>query len=569
MKAEKPYYTYAKEIVAGKIIACKWVKLSCKRFLDDLKRSKKKDFLYTFREDLADLVIEFAGMIRQTMGTTKPIDVQPWQAFFFSQLFGWVHKSDKTRRRFNFAYFGVSRKNGKTTIAALIELFTFILDGEPSPQNICAANSKDQARLLFQTMKDMVKMDSDLLELIEHFQYELKLTNAPGSVRYISADSHKQDGLNVSTCVLDEYHEAPNDLLYNVLRSSMSARRNPLFIITTTAGFNLASPCKREEDYAREILQGLKTNDNYFALIYTLDDHDDWHNQENWIKANPNLGVSKKLDYLQAQYTIAKQQGGSKEVEFCTKDLNQWRKAAMAWLPHQVYKPNLLRVDEEALLGCRCWIAWDLSFTLDMTAYSLTFEPNDAYSKPVTIFRFFIPEDRLSDRAAENPDFFQWADDGLVRLSPGNVIRRDFIMAALREDIEKFDVQEVCGDPYGSTELSESLQAETGIEFVAFRQSVMYMSPAIKNLERGIYEHSLFIEDTPIIAWMLDNTSLIITNDNNVKFLKVKDKISRRRIDGVVCLTMSYQRYTSAANAGDHSAQDQAEYIQHLLERGI
>lgn len=171
----------------------------------------------------------------------------------------------------------------------------------------------------------------DLKKHITLFQNSIVVQSSGSKFVPLSSDADTTDGLNVSLGLIDEYHAHKNDEMYNVIRSSMDARTQPLLIIITTAGFNTSSSCKREHDYVVQLLEGRQENEDYFGIIYTIDKDDDWQDERVWIKSNPNLGVSIPIERLRNQYIEAKSRP-SKINEFKTKRLNIWTNAYTRWI---------------------------------------------------------------------------------------------------------------------------------------------------------------------------------------------------------------------------------------------
>lgn len=533
---------YIDDVLNGRIRTNKLVKLAVKRHVKDLERFTAEDSPYYFDEKSAKFTIDFFSLLKHTKGkwAGQPVILEPWQQFILSVIYGWK-KRETGKRRFRVAYIEVARKNGKSTVFAGMGLKGLIADGEAEAEIYSAATKKDQAKIVWEQARNMVKKTSDLKKMLKLFQNSI-VDEASGSKFVpLSSDVDSMDGLNVSLGLIDEYHAHKNDEMYNILRSAMGSRTQPLLAIITTAGFNTSSSCKREHDYVVQLLEGRQENEEYFGIIYSLDKGDNWQDERNWIKSNPNLGVSIDVDDFRNQYTGAKSRP-SKINEFKTKRLNIWTTAYTRWILDSKWRRNIAPVKLEDFEGRDCYTAIDLSTTTDISGYCHCFPPVGDETKYTLFWRFFIPEDNLRERSLkEDVPYDVWIKRGFVTATPGDVIDYDFIEQALLKDAERFNILEVPYDPYNATQFVTNLM-DAGLECVAFNQGIKSISPAAKNFETKVLRNEIAAEDNPVMDYMIGCAEVYSDANGNIKVIKPDRRTSNKRIDGVIMAIMALFR---------------------------
>ncbi|MGL6351544.1 MAG: terminase large subunit, partial [Aeromonas sp.] len=303
---------YVSDVLSGVQPACRWVRLACERHKHDLETGHERG-LY-FDERSAKVVIIFFSILRHWKGEWggRTIRLEPAQQFWLWSLFGW-RRADGSRR-FRTAYLEVARKNAKTTTAAGIGLYLAFLDGEPGAEVYSAATKRDQARISHKDATQMVKASPELSQMIGVFRDNLHELKSGSKFEPLSSDFNSLDGLNVHGVIADELHAWPDPELWGVLKTGTGARRQPLMVAITTAGVNQQGICYGQREYVTRILKNIVQDDAYWGCIYTidtktdwpdLDQDDDWRDEKTWIKANPLLGVSKKLDTMRSDATEA------------------------------------------------------------------------------------------------------------------------------------------------------------------------------------------------------------------------------------------------------------------------
>lgn len=327
----KGYYQYAADVRDGKIVVGEFIKQAVERFYVLFERDD-----IDFRENRADYAIEFISLLRHYTGrhAGKSFTLLPWQEFAVASIYGFYKKDEDGSwcRLVSFVYIEMARKNGKSAFAAALCLYHLIADGESAAEVYLAANSKDQAKVSFTMCRNFVSGLDPKHRYLVSFRDQINFDKTLSFLKVLAADSSKLDGPNPSMFLLDEYHAAKNSGLKDVLQSGQGMRDDPMSIIITTAGFDKLGPCYQFREMCTEVLKGLKEDDTLFALIYALDEGDDWKNEKVWGKSNPNLGVTVKPKYLREQVQKAIN-SPSEEVGIKTKNINMWCDAETVWIP--------------------------------------------------------------------------------------------------------------------------------------------------------------------------------------------------------------------------------------------
>lgn len=545
-------YQYADDVKSGVIPSCKYIQLAVDRWFDDMNNGPSRGL--QFSEYHAARYFRFVGRhCRHYEGewAGKKIDFEPWQCFADANLFGWI-REDGTRR-FRQAYEEVARKNGKSTRIAAAGNFYLIGDNEPGAQIYSAATKKEQARLIFESSKAMLEQSPALARLCTIEEHKLKYQRS----KYLplSKDSKRMDGFNVHAGLVDELHAHPNSGLWDVMRSAMGARKQPIMRAITTAGFDHNSYCYQRRRYAIQVLEGAVKDDAFFTTIYTLDDPEKWDDPAEWPKANPNLGVSVSLTDLQEQCEEAKHLPSAK-TEFLTKRLNLWVYGETAWMPmqhwHQCKDPNLGSLDDATELdGQECYGGLDLSAVEDMTTFGLVF-PGESGQR-TTLSRSYLPQAALERRLKQGDKTLEtFRDSGHLIVLPGQTVDYNFIKADIMAAAERFDLQSIAFDRWNSSQLVSDLIDE-GIDFIEFGQGYGSMSAPSKELLRLVLNQQLRHND-PLLTWAVSNVVVQTDPAGNIK--PDKGKVSEK-IDPAVALIMGI----ALAMAGD-DGEDSQDFVE-------
>lgn len=539
-----PAEQYARDVITGKIVACQFVILACERHLHDLEHAQKRGFY--FDPEAPKKVLRFIGLLRHSKGKWGRqggdlFTLEPWEQFIIWVAFGWK-RSSNGMRRFRTIWLEVARKNGKSTLGAALGLYLAFVDDEPSAEVYSASTKRDQSRLVHQEAIRMVRKNPLLKKYIRIFKDNLSLEKTNSKYVPLGGDSDSTDGLNVHGIIADEVHQWKSREMWDVLETATGAREQPMIIGITTAGTDRQSLCFEKHEHTRKVLEGWKdgsyVDDTWFGIIFTLDDGDDWRDESVWVKANPNLGVSKYFDDLQMKARRAGQMASALN-NFLRRELNAWVQGEMKAMDMDAWRlcggdvpalelPELLR-------NKICFAGLDLSSNSDLTAFVMVF-PGEGETLRVTC-RFWIPEDNMLIRTRDKGLKYQeWVNAGYIEATPGNVIDKDWIFEQIKRDADTFDIQQIAFDRWGAAHVVTSLQNE-GLTMVQFGQGEVSMSAPTKDLlERLVPKGKIIHGNNPVLTWMADN---LVVRMGPTGLIKPDKSKSSEKIDGIVALIMA------------------------------
>lgn len=478
----------------------------------------------------------------------KPFKLQEWQKEeVIRPLFGWKRNIDNSRR-YRRGYIEIPRKNGKSTLASGIGLYLLFADDEPGAEIYSAAADRDQASIVFDEAKSMVEASPQLSGRAQVYKKAIVVPGTRSSYKVLSADAYTKHGLNAHGIIFDELHAQPNRDLWDVLTTSTGARRQPLVVSITTAGFDRNSICWEQHEYAQQVLDNVIDDPTFFAFIAAASEKDDWQDPAIWRKANPSLGVTVKEEYMEGEARRALQTPAYQNT-FRRLHLCQWTQQETRWLSLEAWDKNKMPVEESLLKSAPCYGGLDLASTSDIASFVLDFPSEPGESEQHSWLPFFwIPKDNLVERARKDRvPYDAWARDGLVRVTDGNVIDYSIIVRDIIALGEIFDIKEIAFDRWGAFQVSQQLEG-AGFTMVGFGQGFISMSPPTKELLRLVLDGKLAHGNNVVLRWMADN--LVVTSDaaGNVKPNKEK---SREKIDGIVAGLMALDRAVKhGGNAG-------------------
>lgn len=520
---EKPYHQYALDVRDGKVVACKYIKLAVERYFKWLEREDIE-----FYPEKVDKVIRFIAKIKHYKGECagQPLILQPWQTWVLANIYGFYWKGTERRVTKN-VYLEVARKNGKTSLAAGICLYSLIADGEKGAEVDLIANTRAQAKLCFEDCEKFARTIDPKGKVIKRYREKIKFPHTDSFLQVLSSDSEKQDGHNSHLYIADEAHCYPNSKLFDVMKSSQGFRRNPLAIIITTAGLNLHCFCYEMRKTNIEILHGIKEDDTQFTAIYTLDDGDDWEDPKNWIKPNPNFGVSVQAESIPEQIRQAKN-NPILEASVRTKHFNQWLGSNIVWIPHSTLVENSKPIELSDMKDLQIWMGVDLSAVSDLTAVSACWELSGKYHFKTW---YFLPESALSD--SPNSEMYKgWVRKGLLNITPGNVVDYDYITNTILKINEQCYINKIFYDAWNS--VSWAVQCTTlGLPLEPFSQALWHFNRATKGFERLIKSGQVVIDDNEITRWCFSNCTLKFDHNDNCKPIKEQREA---KIDGVIAM---------------------------------
>ena len=538
---------YINDVLSGRRICGKLERLAVERHLADLKNADKLKI--RFDEVAAMRCISFFSILKHSKGefSGKRFELEPWQMFIVWVLFGWKRLDGS--RRFRYAYVEVARKNGKTTFAAALSLYMMVLDGEDGAEIYTAATKRDQAKICWTEARNMVGKSPALSNKIARFQSALTMESTLSKMEPLAADSDKLDGLNPHFAVVDEYHAHKTDMLYNVLKSATGARRQPMIFTITTAGFDKTSPCFLMRRTYIDVLLGIKKQENTFVMIYSADEGDDWKDPKTWAKSNPNMGISIYAEYLEEEFKSALNRGGSEEVNFKTKNLNQWVDAPTVWIQDEKVRKCSNGTTDADLVGQTCYAGLDLASHVDINALALYFPE----LKAIKLY-YWIPEAKMEENA-DRVDYKTWAAEGRIFVTEGNVIDIDAQVEKITEIIRGVNCRNIAFDPAKAYHGTVQGLQKAGLNNILdeFNQSIKTMSEPTRELQRLVESAEVDLMDDPVLRWMFRNAVAVTDANDNIKLHKAK---SMNKIDGLTAIINAIGGYMSGAKPEPYKDSD-------------
>jgi phage terminase large subunit-like protein len=585
------------DVTTGALLSCEHVKLAVRRQLADLERGE--EFPYYFDEAAALRALRVFGILRHTKGkwARQPFELQPWQAFVLWVVYGWRRK-DTGKRRFRKAYLELARKGGKTEFMAGNGILGGFFDGEFGAEVYFVATKRDQARIGFnaaQMMARQLAVDSPKFRSrVEVRQHVIFAPGDKSKIEALSSDENSLDGSSPSVSITDEYHQHKTDLVLGAMETGMGAREQPISWVITTAGFNKEYPCYALRKTCISILRGIVEDDSTFCVIFTLDEEDDPHDENVWIKANPNIGNTPSWEYMRAEYVSARNRGGSRWVHFLTKNLNIWTDSAATWIKDEDWQAAGTDFDPAELRGRVCFGGLDLASTRDLCALTLLFPPvNEGETTCKCLFFFWCPEDNARERTQnDGVNYLNWAKEGFIDLTPGNVTDYGYLKHRIvAELLQEYQIHTIAYDRYNASQLVIDINAEVdGPErdstfMQPFGQGFVSMNAPTVALELMILEwtrekseakhadlmaelenkpegvpasiaaytareahntrelvKSLKVDHggNPVMRWMASNVAIRMDPAGNIKIDKSK---SSEKVDGMVSLVMALGQY--------------------------
>ena len=528
---------YAAAVVAGRLPAGKYHRLACQRHLKDRTREAGAGFPWRFDETRAARFVSFASKLKHYKGEWAglPIELQLYQRFRLGSVFGWVHV-ETGLRRFRTSYHEIPRKNGKSLEAAVVMLYLSFYDGEPGAEGYCIATKRDQAKLVFNDCKQLVR-SSGLKTRIAVQVGNLHRDETSSKLEPLGADHDSTDGLNPNAVCADELHAYKDRGLLDVMETATGARQQPHFFKITTAGDDPVSPGGDEHDYACKVLDGVIVDESYFAFIASADIDDDWLDERTWAKANPNWQVSVKADDMRSLATKA--QGiPAAAATFKQKRLNLWVNATAPCLSLDGWRKGQSTWTVEDMLHEPCFVGVDLASKLDLMALVFVFPPTVGRWTWRVLPYVWTPADTLKDRAhRDRAPYPVWADQGWLHTTPGPVLDHSVIRETLSQHRKQFDVERIGFDPWHADKLIDELVKVDGWDeqqVLAVPQTYQGMSSAEAKFQAEVLAGCVDANGSPLMAWCASNVVNQEDGKGNIFFTKKK---SRGRIDPIKAAT--------------------------------
>lgn len=557
--------TYVDNVLSGKLPAGRLVKLACERYRNDLQRTD-----IHFDADAAARVIKFfATYFHHTTGEWrgKPFRLEPWQQFVIANLFGF--KNLDGNRRFRNSYLEIARKNGKTATAAGLGLYMLIGDGEARAEVYSSATKLDQAKICFMEARRMVRSSLDLKKHIRILRNNLSVESNDSVFCPLGSDHSNLDGLNIHASVIDEVHAHKNRELYDVLQTATGSRQQSLIFCITTAGSNPdpeTSIAYQLRQFGVSILEGHTKDDTSFYYIACMDPKDDWRDESNWLKSNPNLNVSVQLEALRNEAKKVKNLVSAQNA-FKRYRMNLWTETEKVWIGAEAWNAcHLADIDVHQLEGKQAYVGADLAKRADTSALILFF-PKQTGLEHNTILPFiFLPHERLAfkDQEEKTP-WRMWEQGKKIFTCPGSYTRAEFLADWIETLDGRFELLDFVYDKAYMSDLLPKLEdmgwsSNPAEEYaprhlIEIPQTFMGMHPCIQVLEELITSKEINHGGHPVLSWML---SQVVVVENDASLCRFSKRKSKSKIDGIVALAMvAYRSKIKAATPVEASVYDE------------
>jgi phage terminase large subunit-like protein len=543
---------YALDVIAGRIVAGKYVRKAAERHVADLANGRDRGLYFDVEAGMK--AVRFFSLLRHYKGDLGREDggrgafvhLETWQIFIVGSAFGWKRIADDLRR-FRRVYIEVAKKNGKTLMAAGLALLLAFFDDEPGAEVYSLATKEDQAKLSWNDGAQFVLKNSAISRRVRKVGKRLVNEESASFWMPLGRDSDTGDqGINPHGGLVDELHVLDSPDPIDNLETATASRSQPMLIFITTAGVKRESVWASMRADAISVVEGRATDDTMLVLVYTLDEGDDPFDEAVWPKANPNLGVSVRIDSLRDQAEQAKRSPGklapflrfrmNVPTAVATKAIDidlwdRWVDADGAAQPQDAYEPA-------PVAGSACYGGLDLASVRDLTALILLFLADDGLYD--ALCWFWCPEEGVHERSKrDGVPYEDWVRDEFLIATPGNVTDYAFIKAKILELAETFAIGEIGYDKWNATQLAVEL-VQDGAPMVAIPQTHAGLGPAWRELDKLILQGKIRHGGHPILRWMAGNVEVETDAAGNQKPSKVH---SSERIDGMVAFDMGLGRW--------------------------
>lgn len=540
-----PILEYWNHIESKEVIVCDKLYRTYKKVVNDL--NNPGEFFYSPKR--ANHIIEFIeNYCRHSKGKMggKPVILELWEKAMLATIFGFINIEGI--RKYQFAELIIAKKNGKSLLSSCVGLYLQVADGEPGPEVYSVATKKDQAKIIWQESKRMVKKSPTLRKRIKTLVAEMDSDFNDGVFKPLASDSDSLDGLNVHGALMDEIHQWKNGkALYDIIADGVTAREQPLIFVTTTAGTIREDIYDIKYDEAEMLINGYDDPNGYkdersIYFIYELDKRSEWVDEKCWQKANPGLGTIKNARTLKEKVDKAKKNPLLVKNLLC-KEFNIRETSSESWLNfEQVNNTNTFDVKE---LKPRYGIGGaDLSSTTDLTCGTVLFKvPGD--EQLYVMQMYFLPEDLLEKRVQEDKIPYDiWRDLGLLRTTPGNKVHYKHVTEWFLEVQNEYDIYIYSGgyDGWSATYWVEEMKDLFGKDtWEPVIQGKKTLSGPMKSLGADLEKKIINYNNNPILKWCLTNTAVDVDKNDNIQPIKTSNQ--RRRIDGLASLLDAYVQY--------------------------
>lgn len=522
---------YYQQIKSGEVNVGRWVKLAYERIIKGLEN---KSFFYSAKKANAAIVY-IENFCHHHEGVLAPqlVKLEIWQKAFLSVLFG-IMDADGNRQ-FRECFLIVGRKNGKTLLAAAISSYCAFLDGEYGGRIYFAAPKLQQANLCFDAFYQMIKKEPELDAMVKKRRTDIYIEQTNTSAQPLAFSEKKSDGLNISLGICDEIASWKGDAglkFYEVLKSSMGARRQPLLLSISTAGYMNEGAFDELFKRSTRWLLGDSKETRLLPMLYTIDDIDKWNDINELEKSNPNLGVSTTVDYLLEEIAIA--EGSlSKRTEFIVKYCNLKQNSSLAWLPASLVEDaSGDPLDLNDFREHYCVGGIDLSQTRDLTSACVVIEKN---GQLYVFSHFWLPAEKIDEASQRDGlPYNIYIQRGLMSASGDNFVDYHDVFNWFRDLVEDYQILplQVGYDRYSAQYLIADM---TGYGFHCddvFQGENLY--GVIQETQGLLEDKKIYIGDNDLLKSHLLNSAIkMSTERGRGKLVKLSPSL---HIDGTAAL---------------------------------
>ena len=527
---------YWNEIQSGNVVVSSRVRKVYVKLVEDIENPKGK---YVFDISRANKPIRFIEQFcKHSKGewAGKPVRLELFQKAYISALFGFIDK-DTGLRKYKETLFMVARKNGKSTMLAGIALYMLIADNEPGAEVYSTATKKDQARIVFDETLNMINQSPELRRYLKKRKSDLWFPLTMAKFQPLGKNSDTLDGLNAHCVIMDELHSVKDRNLYEVMKQSQSARRQPITVMITTAG--TVRECIFDDIYsfACGLIDGTMQDETFLPIIYELDNREEWTDPTAWQKANPGLGTIKKENDLMEKVERAKQNPVDLSGVLC-KDFNIRDTNSSAWLSFDDIN-NEEKFELERFRGKYAIGGADLSITTDLTCATLLMMDPETEQRYVTQM-YWLPEDNFQKHIQEDKIPYDiWKERGLLRLCRGNSISYSDVTEWFLEMVNQHGITPawIYYDSYSAKYWVEEMESY-GFNMVRCIQGAKTLSLPMQMMGADLQAKKINYNNNPILKWCLTNTG--IQMDRNGNIVPIKSQGAKQRIDGTASMLDSY-----------------------------
>jgi phage terminase large subunit-like protein len=544
---------YARKVLSGEILAGRYVKMAAQRFLDDLKR---KDIYWDAAAVKKKMILSEEVIYIPELKRKNKVPLP--HKFWIEQLYGWKYKKTGLRR-FTSVYVQVARKNFKTFYAADVTLTELLISNDTYPEILHGANSREQALICTGKTGEIIKKSPELAKMLgKNNSGNLKLftyredtgkitfenSNRRGKVE--AMPKNPGDGGNPSVGIVDEFHESKDTMLMETIKSGQGQRLEPLTLVITSPGNDKSLPCYTQlRAVSIKTLEGTLENDRHLAMVWELDEEEEWDKIEMMEKSNPMIPYSPTLlPFLKERILEAKRYGGQQAANIKIKNCGLWIDQPQIWLETSVIKKNnkLYKDDEDQLEGEDCYCGLDLSAGGDLNAFVMIFP--DIGGRMVVKSMFWIPRDKIEgkDKDRDGVDYRKWEEDGWVRVFDGNMVEYDVIAQDMIDEMDKYNVRCLAIDPkYFGTGVAPFFKDTNYLELIVpVSQGFSKLSGATEKVEQLCLSEKMDFMYHPVMSWCFSNVALKVGEMGDRFPGKGK---SNGRIDGVAALVTGMAQY--------------------------